>query len=72
MTKLLKHAFEEVSKLDVPQQDAVAQWLLEEITSERRWDAAFERSSDALAKLAEEARAESRAGRTRPLDPDTL
>jgi len=67
MTKLLKQAFEEASKLDGPEQDAVAKWLLNKIASEPRFDAAFERSPDILAKLADEARAESRAGRTHPI-----
>ena len=70
MTKLLKQAFEEVSKLDGAEQDSVARWLLEELASERRWDEAFQRSPDPLGKLADEALGEHRAGRTRPLDPD--
>ncbi len=72
MTHLLKKAFEEASRLEATQQDAVGQWLLDELDSERRWDRAFEDSPDALAKLAEEARSEHRAGQTRTLDPDAL
>ena len=72
MTKLLKQAFEEVSKLDGAEQDSVARWLLEELASERRWDETFQRSPDPLGKLAGEALREHRAGRTRPLDPDAL
>jgi len=72
MTKLLKQAFEEVSKLEVAEQDSVARWLLEELASERRWDESFRRSPDPLGKLAGEALREHRAGRTRPLDPDAL
>ena len=72
MTKLLKQAFDEAAKLDGVEQDAVARWLLDEIASERRWDESFQRSPGALAKLADEARTESRSGRTRPLDPDSL
>ena len=39
-----------------------------EAASERRWDELLDRSTDTLAKLAKEALAEDRAGRTRPLD----
>ncbi len=39
-----------------------------EVESEKRWDELFERSADRLAKLAKDALAEDRAGRTRPLD----
>ena len=36
------------------------------------WDESFARSADVLAHLADGARAERRAGRTLPLDPDDL
>jgi len=72
MTKLLKQAFEEVSRLDGAEQDSVARWLLDELASDRRWDEAFQRSPDPLGKLAGEALGEHRGGRTRPLDPDAL
>ena len=72
MTKLLKEAFEQVARLDSTEQDSFAQWLLAELASESRWDDAFRRSPGPLTKLADEALAEHRAGRTRPLDPDSL
>lgn len=72
MTRLLKQAFEEASRLEEAEQDAVGQWLLDELASDRRWDDAFQGSGDALAKLADEARREHRAGQTRPLDPEAL
>ena len=68
MTKALKKAFEAASKLPEAEQDALAAAILDEVESERRWDELFERSTDTLAKLAKEALAEDRAGRTRPLD----
>ncbi len=68
MTRALKKAFEAASKLPEAEQDALAAAILEELESERRWDELFERSADTLAKLAKEALAEDRAGRTRPLD----
>ena len=72
MTDLLKKAFGEASRLHEAEQDAIARWLLEELASERRWDAAFANSQDQLARLALEALAEHRAGRTQTLDPDSL
>jgi len=67
MTKLLKRAFDEASKLPEPEQDALAKALLEELESERRWDELFAASGDVLEKLADEALAEHRAGRTEKL-----
>lgn len=66
MTKLLEKALEEVAKLPASEQDAVAALLLEELASEQRWSASFGKSQDKLAKLAEEALAEYKAGRTKP------
>jgi hypothetical protein len=72
MTKLLEKAFDEAAKLPDGDQDALAQAVLAELASERRWDELFAGSTDVLSELAEEALAEHRAGRTKPLDPDTL
>jgi hypothetical protein len=46
--------------------------ILEEIEDDNRWDESFARSPDLLAKLAAEAMAEHRAGKTQELDPETL
>ncbi len=67
MTELLEKALREVAKLPPADQDALAAILLAELASEQRWDESFARSQDALAKLAEEALAEHRAGLTKPL-----
>jgi hypothetical protein len=72
MTNKLKQAFEAASKLPAEAQDALAEAILEELAADRAWDASFARRPDALAKLAEEALAEHRAGKTQPLDPDKL
>jgi len=72
MTKLLEKAFAEASSLPPAEQDAVANWLLAELASERRWDEAFARSGSVLERLADEALDDHRAGRTRKLDPDAL
>ncbi|HZF13673.1 MAG TPA: hypothetical protein VFE33_33185 [Thermoanaerobaculia bacterium] len=67
MTQLLRKAFAEAQKLPEPEQDALANWLLEELESERRWEEAFSRSTDALDRLANEALAEYRAGQSQHL-----
>ena len=72
MTKLLEKAFDEAAKLPDDEQDALAQAVLAELASERRWDELFAGSTDMLSELAEEALAEHRAGRTKPLDPGRL
>jgi hypothetical protein len=72
MTQLLENAFAEASQLPEPDQNALAQWLLDEIHSERRWTKAFAASEDILEKLADEALAEKRKGNTSPLDIERL
>ena len=70
MTRLMEAAFAEAAKLPDEQQDALAAVILQEIDSERRWDELFARpeSQDLLARLADKAIADHRAGRTRKLD----
>ena len=70
MTKRLEEVFEEVTKLPNEEQDALAAIILEELASERRWGKAFAKSQDKLARLADEAVAEFRAGKTEPLDTE--
>jgi hypothetical protein len=72
MTKLLQQAFEKAQQLPQAEQDRLAKSLLEEIESERKWDALFSRRGKKLEQLAEEAGDEHRRNLTEPLDPDTL
>jgi len=72
MTELLKRAIAKLKTLPTSDQDAIAAMILEELKDEIRWDEAFARSRDALAKLAATAMAEYRAGKTQELDPETL
>ena len=72
MTKALEDAFKAASRLPEPEQDALAAAILGEIATDRKWDATLAASSSALEKLADEALADHRAGRTEPLDPDKL
>jgi hypothetical protein len=61
MTELLERAIARLKTLPVDEQDAIASMILEELEDGLRWDAAFSRSSDTLAKLAASAMAEYRA-----------
>lgn len=67
MTKLLEQAFAQAAQLPAGEQDAFAGFVLAELESEERWTRAFEGSQDELANLAQEAAADYKAGRTRPL-----
>ena len=72
MTKLLEKAFKEASKLPETEQNALAKWVIEELRSEDRWEKVFAGSEDVLDRLAEEALAEHRDGKTETLDIDKL
>jgi hypothetical protein len=72
MTELLQQVIAQIEKLPSDKQDAIATLILEELEEDQRWDDSFARSPDLLAKLAAEAMAEYRAGKTQELDPETL
>lgn len=67
MTDLLEKALTEVKKLPPSEQDALAVILLQELAGEQRWSELFDKSQDALEKLAQEALAEHRAGLTKQM-----
>jgi hypothetical protein len=71
MTNLLTKAIEVATKLPPEQQDAVAAIILDEISSEDRWDEAFATSQDVLSALAKEALAEHAARKSTPLNNDS-
>ena len=70
MTKALKKAFDAASKLPEKDQEALAAAILEELAADERWEAAVGSTPGALERLADEALAEHRAGRSKPLDLD--
>ena len=72
MGKLFEQVIAEASRLPEDEQEAFAAAMLAELQSDRRWDDLFSRSQDLLAKMAEDARQEYRAGLTEPLDPEKL
>lgn len=68
MTTLLEKAFTEAAKLSPEEQDALAERILADLASEKRWDELFETSQDLLSQWADEALAEHRAGKTIPVE----
>ena len=68
MTQLLQKAFERAAELSQEEQDKLARFLLAELESEQQWAELFSRSEseDLLERLADEALAAHRAGRTQP------
>jgi hypothetical protein len=72
MTGMLKKAFDEASQLPEKEQDELAQFMLDEIKSERQWSETFARSGSRLRELADEAAREHERGETTALDPDRL
>lgn len=72
MTRLLEKAFEKASELSEADQDNFAEFILDELESERRWEQAFEDSHDELEQLADEALAEHEAGNSEELGSNRL
>jgi hypothetical protein len=72
MTEMLNRALAEVRKLSVPEQDAIASLILDELADEHRWQESFAQSQVQLAQLAAQARAEIRAGKVRDVGIDQL
>lgn len=52
MTDSLKKGFDAASRLPKDEQDAVAEWLLAELSTEESWEERFARTQDALSVLA--------------------
>ena len=68
MTALLKQAFQKASGLSEVDQDSFARFIIMEIDDETKWDRAFESSQSELACMANEALAEYKTGKTKPMD----
>ena len=69
VTNALKEVLDEASKLPEPEQDALAAAIRAEMEADGAWERLLAASGEALEILADEAVAEHRSGRTRPLDP---
>ncbi len=71
MTSLLEKAYLKTAQRPEQEQDAIASLILDALADEEQWTAQFAGAQDVLAKLALEALAEHRAGKTLPLCPNT-
>jgi hypothetical protein len=72
MTKRLEQAIAQAKILPESEQNAIAEMVLAEIESERKWEAAINKSSEKLGKLADKAWREHESGQSEDLDPDRL
>jgi hypothetical protein len=72
LTTLLEKAIAELAKLPETQQETMAQWILDELEDDARWDQAFASSLPQLEALAKKALQDYKAGRTQELKPDEL
>ncbi len=66
MSDAFSAAIEMARKLPEKDQEALGALLLQEMQSEKRWTELFKGSGDKLSKLADEALAEHKAGKTKP------
>jgi hypothetical protein len=72
MTKALEEVFKKASTLPEAEQDALAEAIRAEIGAAKDWEKSFAGSLDVLGRPGDEAIADHRAGRTKPVDPDTM
>lgn len=72
MTLLLSQAFDKAAKLPETMQEQIAAQLLEDIEAEFKWDETFARTQDQLAKLADKALKDIKAGRVKKMGFDEL
>lgn len=68
MIKKLENALIKLAELSETEQESIATMILAEIEDEKRWDEQFSQSQDQLAQLADEALADFKQGKTRPLN----
>jgi len=65
-------AYSGVAPLSDCEQDAIAALILDALADDAHWAKQFARSQEILGKMAMEAIAEHKAGKTLPLDPNAL
>ena len=66
MTQLLKQAFDQATKLDNAEQDALATEILDELTAESRWDKTLASSAETIDAMGEQALKEFQQHKTTP------
>jgi hypothetical protein len=70
VTTMLEKAISEIQKLSASDQDTIAAVILEELADEQRWDEAFAKSPDQLARIAKKVKDDIQAGRIRKVTSD--
>lgn len=68
MIQQLEKALTKLAELPELDQEAIANRILAEIEDEKLWHQQFQESQDQLAKLADEALADFKQGKTLPLE----
>lgn len=68
MIQQLEKALTKLAELSELDQEAIANRILAEIEDEKLWHQQFQESQDQLAKLADEALADFKQGKTLPLE----
>ena len=72
MTRALKKLIDTLSRLPDREQEQIATEILSDLATDERWEATLAAAPGALERLADEALAEHRTGRTKPLDPGSF
>ncbi len=72
MTALLSQAFDKAAKLPEAMQEQIALQLLEDLDAEFKWDQTFADTQDQLAKLADKALRDIKAGKVKKMGFDEL
>jgi hypothetical protein len=72
MTKLVDSAFERISTLPEIEQNIFAQFIIDEIKEEDKWNKSFAQSEDILAQMANEALTDFNNNKTEILNTDNL
>jgi len=72
MTAILSQAFDKAATLPKTLQKQIALQLLEDIEAELKWEQAFAQSQEQLAKLADKALKDIKAGRVKKMGFDEL
>ncbi len=72
MTALLSQAFDKAAKLPEAIQEQIALQLLEDIDAESKWDQTFAETQNQLAKLADKALHDIKAGKAKKMGFDEL
>jgi hypothetical protein len=72
VTKQFEKVIAKVGQLSADEQNALAEWILEELEDEDHWQESFAASQNQLAKLAQKALSDRRQGKAKPLDLSDL